>query len=123
MLFYQEREGTSHSERFGHTMKRAGVAITITSVTDMVAFGIGSLTEVPALKSFCTYACVGIFAIFLFQSTVFVAAMSLDQKVQYKSLSILNVLDKPKKNGQILSQSGCASHFSIYLLTSIYGSL
>ena len=82
LLFYQEREGTSHSERFGHTMKRAGVAITITSVTDMVAFGIGSLTEVPALKSFCTYACVGIFAIFLFQSTVFVAAMSLDQKVK-----------------------------------------
>ena len=74
-------------------MKRAGVAITITSVTDMVAFGIGSLTEVPALKSFCTYACVGIFAIFLFQSTVFVAAMSLDQKVSTVSRSrIIEIL-------------------------------
>ena len=42
----EERKNSSHSERFAHTMKRAGVAITITSVTDMVAFGIGSLTQV-----------------------------------------------------------------------------
>ena len=75
-----EEAASPHAIKFAHTMKKAGVAITITSLTDMVAFSIGSLTAVPALTSFCTYACVGIFTIFVFQSTVFVAAMSLDQK-------------------------------------------
>ena len=55
----EERRTSSHSERFAHTMKRAGVAITITSVTDMVAFGIGSLTQVyPVCTSSSTLQCI-----------------------------------------------------------------
>ena len=78
-LSREELLSTRH-EKFGYTMKRAGVAITITTVTDVVAFGIGSMTEVPALKSFCIFACTGMFAIYFFQTTMFVAAMSLDQR-------------------------------------------
>ena len=39
-------------ERFGLTMKHAGVAITITSVTDLLAFGVGASSTLPALRSF-----------------------------------------------------------------------
>lgn len=67
-------------ERFGLTMKHAGAAITVTSVTDVIAFGIGGLTVLPALQSFCIYASVGIVATFLFQSTFFLAWFSLDQR-------------------------------------------
>ena len=42
--------------RFGWTMKHAGVAITMTSVTDLLAFGIGSSSTLLALSSFCVYA-------------------------------------------------------------------
>ena len=48
-------------------MERAGVAITITSVTDFVAFGIGGSTVLPTLRSFCIFAAVGIIVIFFFQ--------------------------------------------------------
>ena len=48
-------------------MGRAGVAITITSVTDFVAFGIGASTVLPTLRSFCVFAAVGIMVIFFFQ--------------------------------------------------------
>ena len=37
-------------------MKHAGVAITMTSVTDLLAFGIGSSSTLLALSSFCVYA-------------------------------------------------------------------
>ena len=36
--------GKTHEEKIGITMKHAGVAITVTSVTDVFAFGVGSIT-------------------------------------------------------------------------------
>ena len=67
-------------ERFGKTLSHSGVAITITSITDVVAFAVGGTTVLPALKSFCLFAAVGIVAIYWFQCTFFVAVMSLDQR-------------------------------------------
>ena len=69
-------------ERFGLAMRQAGSAITVTSLTDITAFGVGGLTKLPALRSFCIYAAVGILATFVFQSTFFVAMFSLDQRRQ-----------------------------------------
>jgi len=66
--------------RFGKTMRQAGVAISVTSITDVIAFGVGGFTILPALQSFCIYASVGIVATFVFQSTFFVAWFSLDQR-------------------------------------------
>lgn len=73
-------QALSLQERFGKTLSHSGVAITITSITDVVAFAIGGTTVLPALKSFCLYASVGIVAIYWFQCTFFVAFMTLDQK-------------------------------------------
>lgn len=67
-------------DRVGCALKHAGVSITVTSVTDFVAFAIGSTTVLPALRSFCLYAAVGIASIFFFQATFFVACLSIDQR-------------------------------------------
>ena len=42
----QEKSRTTDDlgERVGNTMRHAGVAITVTSATDMVAFAVGSVT-------------------------------------------------------------------------------
>ena len=55
------------AERMGVTLRHAGVAITITSITNFIAFGIGASTAMPALQSFCVYASIGILSIFFFQ--------------------------------------------------------
>jgi Niemann-Pick C1 protein len=68
------------ADRFGLAMKHAGVAITITSVTDLMAFGIGATTVLPALRSFCVYSSLGIFFVFIYMVTFFVAFFSLDQR-------------------------------------------
>ena len=68
------------SMRFGIAMKHSGVAITITSVTDLLAFAIGATTILPALKSFCLFAAMGIFFVFIYMATFFLAFFSLDQR-------------------------------------------
>ncbi|ESO88138.1 hypothetical protein LOTGIDRAFT_165877 [Lottia gigantea] len=67
-------------ERIGTVLKHAGVSVTVTSVTDIVAFGIGASTVIPALSAFCIYAALGIFALFILQSTFFVACLTIDQQ-------------------------------------------
>eukprot|EP01061_Rhynchopus_euleeides_P019478 TRINITY_DN31_c0_g1_i1.p1 TRINITY_DN31_c0_g1~~TRINITY_DN31_c0_g1_i1.p1 ORF type:complete len:962 (+),score=384.49 TRINITY_DN31_c0_g1_i1:127-3012(+) len=64
--------------RMIRAVRHAGPAITVTSVTDLVAFLAGSATDIPALKVFCYYACIGITFIFVYQSTMFVACAYLD---------------------------------------------
>jgi len=67
-------------ERLSAALSHAGVAITITSVTDFIAFGVGATTSLPALRSFCMYAGVGILVIFIVQVTWFTAILSLDER-------------------------------------------
>jgi len=83
---YKTLEATSKPteliERFGSVMKHAGVAVSVTTFTDVIAFFVGSNTLLPVLQSFCVYAAVSIFTIYALQVTHFVAWFSLDQRRQ-----------------------------------------
>ncbi|XP_062583779.1 protein patched homolog 1-like isoform X2 [Saccostrea cucullata] len=65
-------------QRMGKLLRHAGVSILVTSVTDILAFGIGATTTLPALKSFCVFACIGILGLFGLSTTFFLAAFTLD---------------------------------------------
>ncbi|XP_070562444.1 patched domain-containing protein 3-like isoform X2 [Ptychodera flava] len=67
-------------ERVGQALRHAGVSITVTSITDFVAFGIGASTILPALRSFCVYCAIGIFFLFFFSITFFTAVLAIDQR-------------------------------------------
>ncbi|KAL4236282.1 Patched domain-containing protein 3 [Mactra antiquata] len=69
----------SVEERIGLVMKHAGVSITVTSVTDIVAFAIGASTVIPSLSTFCIYASIGVLALYILQSTYFVAIVTIDE--------------------------------------------
>jgi len=75
-----EEQKKSRHERFGLTMKRAGAAITVTSLTDFLAFAIGGTTVLPALRSFCIFCAVGLIVVYILQATWFVAWLSIDQR-------------------------------------------
>ncbi|CAH2243068.1 jg2174 [Pararge aegeria aegeria] len=70
----------STSAKVGLMLKHAGVSIVITSFTDIVALLIGAITILPSLKSFCIYAAVGVFFIFCYSVTFYVAVFTLDLK-------------------------------------------
>lgn len=69
-------------ERMSRAMKHAGVSITVTSATNVVAFGIGHSSKLPALSSFCVFASVGVLAIYCYMLTFFTACLTLDDKRQ-----------------------------------------
>ena len=61
-------------------MRRAGVGITVTSLTDVTVFGIGATTVLPSLRSYSLFTMAGILSVYLLQSTLFVACLALDQR-------------------------------------------
>uniref|UniRef100_A0A914HXF1 SSD domain-containing protein n=1 Tax=Globodera rostochiensis TaxID=31243 RepID=A0A914HXF1_GLORO len=62
--------------RLAETLSEAAVAITITSFTDMLSFGIGCFTTLPGVRLFCLYTFFGIFFTYLYQITYFAAVMA-----------------------------------------------
>ncbi|XP_063844985.1 patched domain-containing protein 3-like [Scylla paramamosain] len=80
MAAWEAGAGQDLKVRAGHAMRHAGVAITVTSLTDVTAFAVGATTALPALRSFCLYASMGILAVFVMQSTFFVAWLVMDER-------------------------------------------
>jgi len=61
-------------------LAEAGVACTVTSVSDLAAFLLGSLTRIPAVEWFCIYAAISITCVFIMQFTFLVAFVSIDMR-------------------------------------------
>ncbi|CAD7701856.1 unnamed protein product [Ostreobium quekettii] len=78
--YHQTDAALPGEDRIAQAMRAAGSSILVTSVTDMVAFLMGSYTELPALRAFSAYATLGIIFDFFYQVTFFLACLALDTK-------------------------------------------
>jgi len=67
-------------ERICQTMEVVGLSIFVTTLTTMLAFGLGTLSDVPAVRWLCLYALPTILIDFLYQITYFVALVVLDER-------------------------------------------
>lgn len=67
-------------QRVEETMEVIGLSIFVTTLTTMVAFGLGSMSPVPAIRWLCFYALPIIFIDFIFQITFFIALLVLDER-------------------------------------------
>jgi predicted RND superfamily exporter protein len=67
-------------ERVVKALSRAGASITVTSVTNIVAFAAGMTSSLPALRDFCIFASLGIFFDFLYQCTFLTAIIFYREK-------------------------------------------
>eukprot|EP00977_Amphora_coffeiformis_P018261 scaffold6349_cov167-Amphora_coffeaeformis.AAC.5 len=77
-----QEDNEALANRAARSLARAGASITVTSLTDLVAFAISSSSGLPALASFCAYAAICIFFLWLFASTFFSACLVLDERRQ-----------------------------------------
>jgi len=80
--FKQTNPSDGIVNRMKESMSHAGVSITVTSMTDFVAFIISTSTSLPALASFCFYAATGILFLFVFQCIFFGAYVVIDDRRQ-----------------------------------------
>ncbi|GMH67585.1 hypothetical protein TL16_g04716 [Triparma laevis f. inornata] len=78
--FQLTRESLDLEDRVGIAMKNAGIPILYTSVTDFIAFLLGSTSSLKGISSFCVYAAWAILFDFFLQCTMFVAILVWDHK-------------------------------------------
>ena len=83
-------------------MSGTGVTITMTTLTDLVAFAVSTNSQFPSIKYFCTYAALTITFAFLMIVTVFVALMSFDvRRIKANRRNCLPICYAPEpKEGQ-----------------------
>ncbi|XP_077990039.1 NPC intracellular cholesterol transporter 1-like [Glandiceps talaboti] len=76
-MAYEER-----ADQVGRIVGEVGPSMLLTSLSESIAFFLGALSSMPAVKAFSLYAAAAVFIDFLLQITAFVALMSLDAKRQ-----------------------------------------
>lgn len=83
-------------------MSETGVTITMTTLTDLVAFAVSSSSQFPSIAYFCTYAALTISCAFLMIVSIFVALLSFDvRRIKANRRNCLPVCFAPApKEGQ-----------------------
>ena len=67
-------------EKIAKTMSRVGASITMTTITDLVAFGVSTVTDFPAIRYFSIYVACSITYCYIMVLTLFLGLLSLDVK-------------------------------------------
>ena len=68
----------SAEERVARTLAKMGPSILLSTITEIVAFSLGALVPMPAVRNFALYAAGSVFLNAFLQVTVFVSALALD---------------------------------------------
>ncbi|XP_022089525.1 patched domain-containing protein 3-like isoform X2 [Acanthaster planci] len=76
----------SVEERMGRTFSEAGVSVTITNLTTILAFIIGASSSLPGVRTFCIYNGVAMLFVYFYQITFFGGAMTLIGHREAKNL-------------------------------------
>lgn len=66
-------------------MTEVGPSITAAAASEILAFLVGTFTNIPALTTFCMQAAIAVFFDYIFQITAFVAILSWDEERKIKS--------------------------------------
>jgi len=105
------------AKRSANALARAGASITVTSLTDLVAFGISASSSLPALASFCGYAAVGIVFLWVFASTFFTACMVFDERRQRdnrRECLCCVTRKKEMEKDEVFEEGGISRYFRNY---------
>lgn len=90
------------------TIKSGGVSILVTSLTDGLAFLVGSTTVLPALSWFCTFTGLGVLFTFLFQICLFVPCLLINaQRAEARRYDLLCCFKSNKEHTFEKPQGGC----------------
>lgn len=61
------KRNLSPTKRMGLTLEEAGSAITVTSLTSVISFGIGTFSATPAISIFCKFIAAAVFFDYVYQ--------------------------------------------------------
>ena len=77
-------------------MEDVGVSITVTTLTSAIAFGLGSISDIPSVKWLCLYSFPCVILDYIYQLTFFVACVVLDDKrIKEQRMDVLTWIKIP----------------------------
>uniref|UniRef100_A0A158R6A4 SSD domain-containing protein n=1 Tax=Syphacia muris TaxID=451379 RepID=A0A158R6A4_9BILA len=65
----------SLEKRIGTTLAKSGASVTVTSVTDVLCFAVGLISNLPVVQLFCLYTSIALTVDFIYQVTFFTAVV------------------------------------------------
>ncbi|XP_072364514.1 patched domain-containing protein 3-like [Scyliorhinus torazame] len=121
-------------DRLAKTYSEAAVSITITTLTDVLAFYIGIMTPFPSVKSFCVYTGTTVLFCFVYNITFFGAVLALNGRREASNrhwLTLRKVERDPKPDksklyglccvgGSYNPESGAESEHPVYFFFKKY---
>ncbi|XP_019617824.1 PREDICTED: patched domain-containing protein 3-like [Branchiostoma belcheri] len=84
--------GRGVEERAAETFTEAGVSITITALTNALAFAVGAITSFPGVRIFCLYSGVAVLFAYLFQINFFGACLIYDGIREHQNRHFLSCM-------------------------------
>lgn len=88
---HQHINDMSLEKRIGETMAKVGPSMLLTSSSEIFCFAIGTLSSMPAVNTFASYATIAVFFDFFLQITAFVALFTYDmQRYEEDRLEIVS---------------------------------
>lgn len=113
------------AKRSASALARAGASISVTSLTDLVAFAISSSSGLPALASFCGYASICITFLWVFASTFFTGCFVLDERRQRdnrrecvccltRTPKVTDGEEQPRESEDIFEENFVSKYFRAY---------
>jgi len=70
----------SAEERIARTLAKMGPSVLLSTITEIIAFALGALVPMPAVRNFALYAAGSVFINAILQVTVFISALYWDLK-------------------------------------------
>ncbi|KAH7715957.1 CRE-PTR-13 protein [Aphelenchoides avenae] len=80
------------AERMEVVVREVGPSVSITSITNMLAFTVGILSPSPTMSSFCTCTAIAVFMDFVLEFAFFGPTMVLSAKISKKPTEIVQVV-------------------------------
>ncbi|KAL0279766.1 UNVERIFIED_CONTAM: hypothetical protein PYX00_001253 [Menopon gallinae] len=116
----QDMKGTDPPhELIGRALGAVGPSILLTTLSEALCFLIGSLSGMPAVKTFALYSSVAIILNFFLQITIFISYLSLDlRRVQARRLDVFCCFKASKKSKR---DDGADSEFLRAFFRKCYG--
>ncbi|XP_059900812.1 patched domain-containing protein 3-like [Gadus macrocephalus] len=82
-------------KRMAHTYKEAAMSITITTLTDVLGFYIGLMSDFPSIQYFCLYTSTAIIFCYVYNITFFGAFMALNGRREERNGHWLTYMKVP----------------------------
>ncbi|XP_071955334.1 NPC intracellular cholesterol transporter 1-like [Antedon mediterranea] len=96
----------SRAEHIGRILGQVGPSMLLTSSSESIAFYLGALSDMPAVKAFSLYAATAVFIDFLLQITCFIAVLALDSGRQENNRFDMCCCIKNKMAGEAPKEPG-----------------